>query len=122
VPSPLDIAHNAGGNLPRAVRSEVVSSVTMPPAQGASSASAGEAPPGISSGTSPDRRSFLNAQRGIGPKVPDLRGLTLRAVLEESAAEGIPIEVQGDGMARMQDPPPGTILVPGSRVHVQLTR
>jgi len=54
--------------------------------------------------------------------VPDLRGLTLRAVLEESAATGLPIEVQGDGMARAQDPPPGTILAPGSRVHVQLTQ
>jgi hypothetical protein len=64
----------------------------------------------------------LSAQKGIGPKVPDLRGLTLRAVLEESAATGLPIDVQGDGMARAQDPPPGSILAPGSRVHVQLTR
>jgi hypothetical protein len=48
--------------------------------------------------------------------------MTLRAVLEESAATGLPIDVQGDGMARTQDPPPGSILAPGSRVHVQLTR
>ena len=70
-------------------------------------------------------RRFLNQcdmSETIGPKVPDLRGLTLRAVLEESAATGLPVEVQGDGMARAQDPPPGTILAPGSRVHVQLTR
>ena len=113
----IDFAH-----MPSAVRSQSVSSVTTPPASGASSASAVEAPPGISFGTSPDRRPFLSAQKGIGPKVPDLRGLTLRAVLEESAATGLPIEVQGDGMARAQDPPPGTILAPGSRVHVQLTR
>jgi cell division protein FtsI (penicillin-binding protein 3) len=104
------------------VRSGVVSSVTSPPASGVSSASAVDSPPGISLGTSPDRRPFLSAQKGIGPKVPDLRGLTLRAVLEESAATGLPIDVQGDGMARAQDPPPGTILAPGSRVHVQLTR
>jgi len=64
----------------------------------------------------------LSAQKGIGAKVPDLRGLTLRAVLEESAATGLPIDVQGDGMARTQDPPPGSFLAPGSRVHVQLTR
>ncbi len=122
IPHSLDIAHNAGVYPPRAVRSGDVSSVTTPPAPGASSASAVEAPPGISFGTSPDRRPFLSAQKGIGPKVPDLRGLTLRAVLEESAATGLPIEVQGDGMARAQDPPPGSILAPGSRVHVQLTR
>jgi cell division protein FtsI (penicillin-binding protein 3) len=113
----IDIAHT-----PAAVRSPSVSSVTPPPASGASSASAVDAPPGISFGTSPDRRPFLSAQKGIGPKVPDLRGLTLRAVLEESAATGLPIDVQGDGMARAQDPPPGSILAPGSRVHVQLTR
>lgn len=113
----IDFAH-----IPSVVRSQSVSSVTTPPASGVSSASAVAAPPGISFGTSPDRRPFLSAQKGIGPKVPDLRGLTLRAVLEESAATGLPIEVQGDGMARAQDPPPGSILAPGSRVHVQLTR
>jgi len=119
IPHSLDIARNASS-----ARSEVVSSVTKtkPPASGVSSASAVDAPPGISFGTSPDRRPFLSAQKGIGPKVPDLRGLTLRAVLEESAATGLPIDVQGDGMARAQDPPPGSILAPGSRVHVQLTR
>lgn len=118
----IDIPHSHEvGRDASAVRSGV-SSVTSPPASGVSSASAVDAPPGISLGTSPDRRPFLSAQKGIGPKVPDLRGLTLRAVLEESAATGLPIEVQGDGMARAQDPPPGSILAPGSRVHVQLTR
>ncbi|MEO8049335.1 MAG: penicillin-binding protein [Acidobacteriota bacterium] len=122
IPHSLDIAHNPQRVNSAAVRSGVVSSVTGPPASGASSASAGEAPPGTSLGTSSDRRPFLSAQKGIGPIVPDLRGLTLRAVLEESAATGLPIEVQGDGMSRAQDPPPGSILAPGSRVHVQLTR
>jgi len=121
IPHSIDIAHSAAVT-PRAKRSEVVSSVTSPPASGVSSASAVDTPPGTSFGTSPDRRPFLSAQKGIGPKVPDLRGLTLRAVLEESAATGLPIEVQGDGMARAQDPAPGSILAPGSRVHVQLTR
>jgi cell division protein FtsI (penicillin-binding protein 3) len=122
IPHSLNTAHDAAVNAPRAVRSGVVSSVTTPPASGVSSASAVDAPPGISLGTSQDRRPFLSAQKGIGPKVPDLRGLTLRAVLEESAATGLPIDVQGDGMARAQDPPPGSILAPGGRVHVQLTR
>ena len=48
--------------------------------------------------------------------------LAREAMLEESAATGLPIDVQGDGMARTQDPPPGSFLAPGSRVHVQLTR
>ena len=122
IPQSLDIAHDAGGNVARAVRSGVVSSVTSPPALGVSAASAVDTPPVISFGTSPDRRPFLSAQKAVGAKVPDLRGLTLRGVLEESAATGLPIDVQGDGMARAQDPPPGSILAPGSRVHVQLMR
>nr|MDP9113623.1 transpeptidase family protein [Acidobacteriota bacterium] len=106
----------------RSARSQSVSSVTLPPVQGASSPAVDAASPGTSLGTPPDRRPFLSAQKAIGPKVPDLRGMTLRAVLEESAATGLPIDVQGDGMARSQDPPPGSILAPGSRVHIQLTR
>ena len=48
--------------------------------------------------------------------------MTLRAVLEESAATGLPIEVQGDGLARNSGSAAGTILAPGSRVRVQFTR
>ena len=95
-------------------RPQSVSSVTQPPVQSASATSVAEA--------SPDRRPFLNAPAVFGPKVPDLRGLTLRAVLEESAATGLPVEVQGDGMARAQDPPPGGVLPPGARIRVQFTR
>jgi cell division protein FtsI (penicillin-binding protein 3) len=97
-----------------AARSQAVSSVPLPPAQSASTTSVAEA--------SPDRRPFLSATKGFGPKVPDLRGLTLRAVLEESAATGLPVEVQGNGMARAQDPPPGDVLPPGTRIRVQFTR
>ena len=64
----------------------------------------------------------MRPARMLGPKIPDLRGLTLRAVLEESAASGFPVEVQGQGMARTQDPPPGGVLPPGTRIRVQFTR
>jgi cell division protein FtsI (penicillin-binding protein 3) len=114
----LNFRQDGSSSMP--IRS--VSSVTQPPVKEAAVISTSDASPGIFIRSSPDRRPFLSAQRGIGPKVPDLRGLTLRAVLEESAATGLPIDVQGDGMARTQDPPPGSILAPGSRVHVQLTR
>jgi cell division protein FtsI (penicillin-binding protein 3) len=58
----------------------------------------------------------------VGPKVPDFRGMTLRAVLEESAATGVQIEVKGNGLARNQEPAAGSILAPGVRVRVQFTR
>jgi cell division protein FtsI (penicillin-binding protein 3) len=103
-------AHNAD-----AVRSSV-SSVTLPPVQADSSASAEEPRE-----SSLDRRPFLTSTL-VGPKVPNFQGMTLRAVLEESAATGVQIEVSGNGLARNQEPAAGSILAPGARVRVQFTR
>jgi cell division protein FtsI (penicillin-binding protein 3) len=105
----FDIARGAPASGSRSV-----SSVTQPPAQGGSSVSANE--PAL------DRRPFLSAQTAIGPTVPDFRGMTLRSVLEESAATRMPVEVLGEGIAREQDPPPGAVLTRGARVRVQFSR
>jgi cell division protein FtsI (penicillin-binding protein 3) len=102
-----------------------VSSNTAPPVQ-ADSSSSEEA--SIESGpkdSNLDRRPFLTASvKGalVGPKVPNFRGMTLRAVLEESAATGVQIEVLGNGLARNQEPAAGSILAPGARVRVQFSR
>ena len=103
----------AAAHLPAPVRPQVASSVTPPPVQGGPSAPANE--------PSLDRRPFFNVRAG-GSRVPDFRGMTLNTVLEESAATGLPVEVQGDGLARNQDPPPGSVLPPGARVRVQFAR
>ncbi len=58
----------------------------------------------------------------IGLRVPNFRGRTLRAVVEEAASEGIEVELIGHGMARAQRPEAGTLLPPGERVRVQFTR
>lgn len=94
-------------------------SSALPPVQAGSSAAAGEST--TSKDASPDRRPFLTSAL-VGPKVPNFRGMTLRAVLEESAATGVQIEVLGNGLARNQEPPAGSILAPGGRVRVQFTR
>ncbi|HTM47560.1 MAG TPA: penicillin-binding protein [Bryobacteraceae bacterium] len=93
-----------------------VSSVTPPPVQDDASASAE-----ISSS---DRRPFLTASTEMpgGPRAPDFSGKSLRSVLEESAAAGFPVEVHGSGLARSQDPPPGTPLRPHALVRVQFGR
>jgi cell division protein FtsI (penicillin-binding protein 3) len=57
-----------------------------------------------------------------GPSVPDFHGKTVRKVLEESAALGLPVEVLGSGVARAQVPPPGEILPRGERIRVLFTR
>ncbi len=67
----------------------------------------------------------LQAGRAVavwGPRVPDFRGKTVRDVLEESAALGLPVELAGSGLARMQDPPAGTILLRGQTIVVQFSR
>ncbi len=54
-----------------------------------------------------------------GPRVPSFQGKTVRSVLEESIAAGVPVDVIGSGVARGQAPPPGSYLSPGERVRVQ---
>lgn len=54
--------------------------------------------------------------------VPDFKGMTLRAVLMEAAAKGMPVQPDGSGVARLQNPPPGSILHRGERIRVQFAR
>jgi membrane peptidoglycan carboxypeptidase len=104
----------AGLFVPPGQRS--VSSVTPPPVQDDASASAET--------SSADRRPFLTASTEMpgGPRAPDFSGKSLRSVLEESAAAGFPVEVHGSGLARSQDPPPGTPLRPHALLRVQFGR
>lgn len=57
-----------------------------------------------------------------GPKVPNFRGMTMRAVLAEAAAQGLAVEVDGSGVARAQFPSPGAPLPAGERIRVQFAR
>jgi cell division protein FtsI (penicillin-binding protein 3) len=54
--------------------------------------------------------------------VPNFKGMTLRAVLKEASARGLPIQPDGSGVARMQNPPPGAVLHQGERIRVQFAR
>jgi cell division protein FtsI (penicillin-binding protein 3) len=57
-----------------------------------------------------------------GPRVPNFRGMTMRAVLAEAAAKGLSILPDGSGIARVQSPPPGAPLHQGERIRVQFAR
>lgn len=52
------------------------------------------------------------------PTAPSFAGKTVRAVLEESLASGLRVELVGHGIARNQAPPAGSPLGPGQRVKV----
>jgi len=112
-----DFAHSAAPfSKAAAVRSDVVSSVTLPLARGGSPVSTG--------GSVAGQRPFLPEQpvvtRGAG--VPDFRGKTLRDVLQESMAAGVAVEPSGEGLAFSQDPAPGASLSPRSPVRVSFRR
>jgi len=57
-----------------------------------------------------------------GPTVPNFRGMNMRAVLAEAAQKGLTILPTGSGIARLQYPPPGTLLHEGERIRVQFVR
>jgi cell division protein FtsI (penicillin-binding protein 3) len=57
-----------------------------------------------------------------GPTVPNFRGKTVRAVVEEASAMGLPVLLEGSGTARGQIPAPGRVLHSGERVRVQFAR
>jgi hypothetical protein len=54
--------------------------------------------------------------------VPNFRGKTLRDVIEESSALGIPVEFKGGGIAQTQVPEAGAVLPVGQSVRVQFGR
>ena len=58
----------------------------------------------------------------VGPKVPDFRGMTKRAVLQRSSALGLPLEISGSGLVRAQQPPAGAVLGRGERIRVEFAR
>jgi cell division protein FtsI (penicillin-binding protein 3) len=57
-----------------------------------------------------------------GPTVPNFVGKSMRVVLAEAQAKGIPIAPNGSGIARVQQPPAGSILHEGERIRVQFSR
>jgi membrane peptidoglycan carboxypeptidase len=57
-----------------------------------------------------------------GPKVPDFVGKTVKDVMQEAAAEGLDVEMRGDGLARAQLPTAGAPLMPGEHIRVKFTR
>jgi cell division protein FtsI (penicillin-binding protein 3) len=55
-------------------------------------------------------------------RVPNFQGMSVRAVVEEAAAMGLPVVVDGSGTARGQIPLAGSVLEKGERIRVQFAR
>jgi cell division protein FtsI (penicillin-binding protein 3) len=99
-----------------------------PPLVQAEDAVAADDRPAASADSAPDQRPFLldvktNPARDlVAPRVPNFRGKTLRDVVEQSAALGIPVEFKGGGIAQAQVPEAGAVLPLGQSVRVQFGR
>jgi hypothetical protein len=61
-------------------------------------------------------------QGGAAGTVPNFKGMTLRAVLMEAQARGIQVQPDGSGVARVQNPRPGSVLHQGERIRVRFVR
>lgn len=62
------------------------------------------------------------APKPAGPTVPDFRGKSMRSVVEESAASGIDVMIEGSGVARAQAPLPGSPLRRGEQIRIVFAR
>jgi len=57
-----------------------------------------------------------------GPKVPNFRGKSMRAVVEQAGSMGLPVLIDGSGIARDQVPQAGAVLHQGERIRVMFAR
>src|ERR1035441_8851039 len=88
--------------------------------QSVQTASAARQGPPVAAGASPTPPAA--PPKPPGPRVPNFRGMTMRAVLAEAAAKGLSILPDGSGVARVQSPPPGAPLHQGERIRVQFAQ
>jgi cell division protein FtsI (penicillin-binding protein 3) len=56
------------------------------------------------------------------PMVPDFRGKSMRDAMEAASEDGIEVMVEGSGVARAQQPLPGTPLHQGDKIRIVFTR
>jgi cell division protein FtsI (penicillin-binding protein 3) len=71
---------------------------------------------------SDEETPVAKATAPAGPRVPDFKGKTMRAVLAEAAEKGLPVIPDGSGVARLQRPPAGSVLRQGERIRVRFSR
>lgn len=104
-----------------------VGSSIPPPLVQAGDAVAADDRPAASADKALDQRVLLARNGSLqqdlaGPRVPDFQGKSVRSVIQQAAALGIPVEFTGSGVARAQAPGPGAILPSGTWVQVQFGR
>jgi cell division protein FtsI (penicillin-binding protein 3) len=70
----------------------------------------------------PKASTTVTIAEGKTLRVPSLIGLPVRKVIEQAAAAGLEVEINGSGTVREQAPAPGTMVAPGTRIIVRCGR
>jgi cell division protein FtsI (penicillin-binding protein 3) len=70
----------------------------------------------------PRTSNTVTISEGKALRVPSLIGLPVRKVIEQAAAAGLEVEINGSGTVREQAPVPGTMVAPGTRIVVRCGR
>jgi cell division protein FtsI (penicillin-binding protein 3) len=70
-------------------------------------------------GSDPDASGATFDSDPDAPKVPDFVGKTTKDVMTEAAADGLDVEMFGNGLARTQTPEAGASLLPGEHILVR---
>jgi cell division protein FtsI (penicillin-binding protein 3) len=112
-----DPLRSAAEATPAAARPSVVPAGTVAIVSAQTSSPASAATPAVIAAAAPV------ATPGPGMvAVPQFSGKTLRAAAEQAMAAGLRLEAVGSGLARSQEPAPGTVLQAGAMVAVHFSR
>jgi cell division protein FtsI (penicillin-binding protein 3) len=76
----------------------------------------------VASDNPPRTDEVVAVTSGSAPKAPNFVGKTVRDVMQEATATGIAVDMMGDGLARAQYPPAGTLLSRGEHISVRFQR
>ena len=70
----------------------------------------------------PPTEEEMKQAQGDEPKAPDFVGKTVKDVMQEATLAGIDVDLLGDGLARAQNPAPGSPIAAGEHIRVRFTR
>lgn len=115
-----DLQPHAGAMLEFATPAPVAAAVPPHPAASEPSVPAHPSPPPYRPPPSAGKSVVLAV--GGSSTVPSLVGLSMRQAVEQAHRAGFEVQIVGSGIAREQQPPPGSYLPPRSKIAVRFAR
>jgi len=121
VPAPADSSSTSAGIVPAALRQAEAITAAVPEQKQAEAATNSQPVPPASPEHPMSGTVVLDVEQG-GTVVPSFAGRSLRGAIEMAEQNGLDLDAIGSGVAREQDPAPGSRVAAGSRVTVRFGR